>query len=84
MAEKMCAAEAALLNYGMSKKAVCVDSIVCPFGNLTINGLLATFFFKHGAFVNKKCPVQPESTRVVSLLLSRGGVRQSSNVSILS
>jgi hypothetical protein len=76
MVEKMCAAEAALLNSGMSKKAVCVDSIVCPFGNLTINGFLATFLFNNGAFVNKKCPVQPESTTAVSLLLSRGGVRQ--------
>jgi hypothetical protein len=83
MAEKMCSAEAALHNYGMSKKAVCVDSIVCPFGNMTVNGLLVTFLFKHGAFDNKKCPVQPESTRDVSLLLCRGGVRQSSNVSLL-
>jgi hypothetical protein len=52
MAEKMCAAEAALLNSGMSKKYVCVDSIFCPFGNLTVNGMLANFLFKHGAFVN--------------------------------
>jgi hypothetical protein len=74
MAEKMCAAEAALINYGMSKKAVRVDSIVCPFGNLTVNGLLVTFLFKHGAFNNKKCPVQPESTRAVSLFLIRGAL----------
>jgi hypothetical protein len=67
----------------MSKKVVCVYSIVCPFGNLTANGLLVTFLFKIGAFDNKKCPVQPESTRAVSLFLSRGGVRQSSNVSLL-
>jgi hypothetical protein len=76
MAGKMCAAEAALLNSGMSRRAVCVEFIVCPFGNLTIKGLLATLSFEHGAFVNKKCPVQPESTRAVSLLLSRGGLRQ--------
>jgi hypothetical protein len=84
MAEKMCADEAALLNYGMFKKDVCDDFIVCPFGNLTVNGLLATFLFKHGAFVKKKCPVQPESKRDVSLFLSRGGVRKSSNASLLS
>jgi hypothetical protein len=83
MAEKMCAAEAALLNSGMSKKAACVDSIVCPFGNLTVNGLLFIFLFKLGAFDNKKCPVQLEFTRAVSLFLSRDGVRQSSNVSLL-
>jgi hypothetical protein len=53
MAEKMCATEAALLNYGMSKRAVCVESIVYPFGNMTVKGLLATFLFKHGAFINK-------------------------------
>jgi hypothetical protein len=73
MAEKMCSAE----------KAVCVDYIVCPFGNLTVNGLLVTFIFKLGTFDNKKCPVQPESTRDVSLFLSRGGVRQSSNILLL-
>jgi hypothetical protein len=84
MAEKMCAAEAALLNSGMSKKAVCVDSIVCPFGNLNANGLLFIFVFKLGAFDNKKCPVQPESRRAVSLFLRRGGVlHQSSNVLLL-
>jgi hypothetical protein len=83
MAGKMCAAEAALLNFGMSKKAVCVNSIVCPFGNMTVNVFLVTFLFKHGAFDNKKFPVQPESTRAFSLFSSRSGVRQSSNVSLL-
>jgi hypothetical protein len=83
MAENMCAAEAALLNYGMSKKIGRVDYIVCPFGNLTVNELLVTLLFKHGAFDNKKCPVRPESTRDVSLFLIRGGVRQSSNVLLL-
>jgi hypothetical protein len=84
MAEKMCTAEAALLNSGMSKKVVCVDYIVCPFGNLTVNGLLFTFLFKHVTFDNKKCPVQPESKRAVSLFFRMGGVKQSSNVSLLS
>jgi hypothetical protein len=74
MAKKMCAIEAALLNYGTSKRAVCAESIVLSFGNITVKGLLATFLFKHGAFVSKKCPVQPEYTRAVSLLLIRGGV----------
>jgi hypothetical protein len=83
MAEKMCAAEASLLNSGMSKKAVCVDYIVCPFGNLTVSGLLVSFLLEHGAFYNKKGPVQPESIRAVSLFLRRGGVRQSSNISLL-
>jgi hypothetical protein len=50
---------------------------------MAVNVLLVTFLFKLGAFDNKKCPVQPESTRAVSLFLSRGGVGQSSNVSLL-
>jgi hypothetical protein len=75
--------EAALLNSGMSKKALCVDSIVCPFGNLTVNELLVNFLFKRGAFDTKKCPVQPKSTRAISSFLSMGGVRQSPNVSLL-
>jgi hypothetical protein len=50
----MCAAAAALLNSGMFTKAVCVDSIVCPFVNLTVNGLLVIVLFKLGAFDNKK------------------------------
>jgi hypothetical protein len=57
MAGKMCATQAALLNYGMSKKAVCVESIVCPFVNMIFKGLLATILFKNVAFVNKTCPV---------------------------
>jgi hypothetical protein len=68
----------------MSKKAVCVDSIVCPFGNMTVNGFIVTFLFKHGSFYKKKCPVHPKSTKAVSLFLSRGGVRQPSNVFLLS
>jgi hypothetical protein len=47
---KIWAAEAALLNSRMSKKAVRVDSIVCPFGNLTVNGFLVIFLFKLVAF----------------------------------
>jgi hypothetical protein len=62
---------------------VCVDSIVFPIGNLTVNGLLVTLLFKLDALDNKKCPVQPESTRDVSFFLSRGGVRQSANISLL-
>jgi hypothetical protein len=61
---------------------VCVDFIVFQLGNLTVNGFVATVLCKHGAFDNKKCPVQPESTRAVSLCFSRGGARQSSNVSL--
>jgi hypothetical protein len=73
-----------LLNSGMSTKAVCVDSIVCPFGNMTVNEFLVTFLFKLCAFDNKKFPVQPKSTRAVSLFLRRGGIRQSSIFSLLS
>jgi hypothetical protein len=54
-----------------------------PFGNLTVKGLVVTVLCKRGAFDNKKFRVQPESTRDVSLCLSRGGVQQSSNVSLL-
>jgi hypothetical protein len=60
-----------------------VDFIVCPFGSLTVKGLMVKVLFKHGAFDRRKCPVQPESTRAVSLCLSGGGVRQSSNFSLL-
>jgi hypothetical protein len=52
--------------------------MVWPFGNLTVNGFDVKILFKQGAFDKRKCPVQPESTRAVSLCLSRGGVRQSS------
>jgi hypothetical protein len=58
--------------------AVCVDFMVCLFGNMTVKGLVVKVLFKHGAFDRRNCPVQPESTRDVSLCLSRGGVRQSS------
>jgi hypothetical protein len=57
--------------------------MVWPFGNLTVNGFDVKVLFKQGAFYKRKCPVQPESTRAVSLSLSRGGVRQSSNFSLL-
>jgi hypothetical protein len=83
MAGNICAAVAALLNSGMSRTAVCVDFIVCPFGNMTVNGLVVSVLCKHGAFDNKKFHLQPESTSAVSLCLSRGGVRHSSNVSLL-
>jgi hypothetical protein len=63
--------------------AVCVDFMVCPFGNLTVKGLVVKVLFKHGAFDRRKFPVQPESTRSVSLCLSGGGVRQSSIFSLL-
>jgi hypothetical protein len=83
MAGNICADFAALLNCGMSRIAVCVDFIVCPFGNLNVNGLVVTDLCKPGSFDNRKHPVQPESTRAVSLCLSRGGVRQSSIFSLL-
>jgi hypothetical protein len=50
---------------------------------MTVNVFLVAFLFKLCTFDNKKCPVQPESTRSVSLFLIRGGVRQSSNGSLL-
>jgi hypothetical protein len=59
MDEEMCTTESALLNSGMSKRAVCVESIVCPFGNLTVKGLLASFLFKHGAFFIKTVQCSP-------------------------
>jgi hypothetical protein len=83
MAGNICAAFAALLNCGMSRIVVCVDFIVFPFDNLTVNGLVVADLYKDGAFYNRKCPVQPESTRAVSLCLSRGGVRKSSKFSLL-
>jgi hypothetical protein len=83
MAGNICAAFAILLNCGMSRIAVCVDFIVCPFGNMAVSGLVVTDLCKHGAFDNRNCPVKPESTRDVSLCLSWGGVRKSSECSLL-
>jgi hypothetical protein len=57
--------------------------MVCPFGNLTVNEFDVKVLFKQGAFDKRKFPAQPESTRAVSLCLSRGGVRQSSIFSLL-
>jgi hypothetical protein len=83
MAGNICAAFAALLNCGMFRIAVCVDFIVFPFGNMTVNRLVVKDLCKHGELDNRKCPVQPEPKRSVSLCLSRGGVRQSSFFSLL-
>jgi hypothetical protein len=57
--------------------------MVWPFGNLTVSVFDVKVLFKQGTFDNRKFPVQPESTRAVSLCLSRGGVRQSSIFSFL-
>jgi hypothetical protein len=40
IAGKTCATEAASLSYGMYNEAVWIESIVAPFGNLTLNGLI--------------------------------------------
>jgi hypothetical protein len=57
--------------------------MVWPFGNLNVKGFDVKVLLKKGSFDKRKCPVQHESTRAVSLCLSRGGVRQSSIFSLL-
>jgi hypothetical protein len=66
IAGKTCATEAASLSSGMSNEDVWVESILEPFGNLTLNGLIYFVFLWQGALINEKCPVQSESTIAVS------------------
>jgi hypothetical protein len=73
--EKICAMDAALLNVGMYKYAVYVDSIVAPFGRQIVKVFLDLILFKQGALINRKWPVHPESTMDVSCGLRSGGVR---------
>jgi hypothetical protein len=83
IAGKICATEAASLSSGMSNEAVWVESIVAPFGNRTLKGLIDFVFLRQGALINKKCLVQPESTIAVYLCCRRGGFQQASNCSLL-
>jgi hypothetical protein len=62
IAGKTCTTEAASLSSGMSNEAVWVESIVAPFGNLTLKGLIDFVLLRQGALINKKFTVQPEST----------------------
>jgi hypothetical protein len=71
--------DAALLNYGMYMDALCVDSIVAPFGRRTVKGLSDLILCLQGALIKRKFPVHPESTMAISCFLRSGGVRQSSN-----
>jgi hypothetical protein len=66
MAGETCATEAAARSSGISNDAVLVESIVAPFDNLIRKGLIYIFLLRQGALLNKKCPVQPESTIAVS------------------
>jgi hypothetical protein len=79
MAGNICITEAASLSSGMSNEAVWVESIVAPFGNLTLKGLIDFVLLLQYELINKKCTVQPESTIAVSCCCRRGGVRQASN-----
>jgi hypothetical protein len=56
---KTFAMDAALLNSGMSMDAVCVDSIVAPFGRRTVKGLSDLILFLQGALIKRKGPVHP-------------------------
>jgi hypothetical protein len=51
--------DAALPSSGMSKVAVCVESMVFPFGKQTLKGFWDLTLCWQGALTNKKCPVQP-------------------------
>jgi hypothetical protein len=78
MSGKTCATEAALLSSGMPKDAVWVESMVSPLRNMTLNGFCDMILLRHGALINIKCPVHPESNIAVSRCSRSGGVRQSS------
>jgi hypothetical protein len=65
MAGKTCASEAASLIYGMSNEAVWVEFIVASFGNLTLNGLIYLVLLRQGELINKKFPLQNDSTIAV-------------------
>jgi hypothetical protein len=58
--------DAACLNSGMSKDDVCVESMVLPFGRQTLRGSIDLTLLWKGALINKKCPVQADSTIDVS------------------
>jgi hypothetical protein len=66
MAGKTCANAAVAPSSGMSNDAVWVESVVAPFGSLTRKGLIDFLLLRQGTLINKKCPVQPDSTIVVS------------------
>jgi hypothetical protein len=83
MPGKTCALDAAAFNYGMSRSAVCEDSIVAPLARRTVKGVRELTLFKHGALTRRKWPVHPESTIAVSCDLRSGGVRQASNIDLL-
>jgi hypothetical protein len=57
--------------------------MVAPLGRRTVKGVQDLTLFKHCALNKRKWPVQPESTVAVSCCLSRGGVRQASNIELL-
>jgi hypothetical protein len=65
-AGKTCATAVAALSSGMSNDDVWVESIVAQFGNLTRKGLIYFVLLRQGSLINKKCPVQHESTTAVS------------------
>jgi hypothetical protein len=66
MSGKKCAIASVALSFGMSNDDVWVESIVDPFGSLTRKGLIYFVLLRQGALINRKCPVQPESTITVS------------------
>jgi hypothetical protein len=66
MAGNTCTNAAVVLSSVMSNDAARVESIVAPFGSLTLKGLIDFVLLRQGALINKKCPVQHESTITVS------------------
>jgi hypothetical protein len=57
--------------------------MVAPLGRRTVKGVRDLTLFKHGALTKRKWSVHPDSTIAVSCCLTRGGVRQTSNVVLL-
>jgi hypothetical protein len=66
MAGETCDTEAASQSSGMPKEAVCIESMVSPFFNLTLNGFIYLVLLWQGASIKKKFLVQPDFNMAVS------------------
>ena len=58
---KTCAYRTALGRFNCGKRAICVEVIIDPSGNVMGMGFLAVCLFTHGVVCVMKCAVVPES-----------------------
>ena len=58
---KMWACRAESGRWGMSRRAVCVETMVVPFGRRTGMPCFVAVLLVHGLLRRRKWPVQPES-----------------------